>query len=180
MRLFPAVLGVALLLAQVQLFAQNTQKSGQNPPASSSSSASTTSPGVAAAEDFSGMYTFLHDGEFLQLTVEPDGTVTGFISRFGELDSDKGAFLNQFFKKAKLEGDKLEFTTQTVHGAWFEFKGVAGHGPDKKLGDEGYYQLKGKLTENTTGANNKAVTKVRQVVFQSFPPDVEDSPLTNP
>src|SRR5689334_7990758 len=68
------------------------------------------------AEDFSGMYTFLKDGEFIQLTIEDDGDVSGFISRFGDQDSDKGAFLNQFFKTAKLQGNNLEFTTKVVHG----------------------------------------------------------------
>lgn len=174
MKLLLAVLGVALI-AQCQLFAQNAQKPAQDsaPP----SAASAQPPAAAAGNDYSGMYTFLQDGEFLQLTVEPDGTVTGFVSRFGDQPSDKGTFLNQFFKTAKLEGNKLEFTTQTVHGVWYEFKGTAGHGQNKKPDDEGYYELKGKLTQHTPGANNKSISTVRQVVFQSFPPDVEDSPL---
>src|SRR5579862_9962236 len=78
---------------------------------------------AAASQSYSGMYTFLKDGEFVQITVEDAGRVTGFISRFGDGDSDRGAFLDQFFKQGKLEGSKLNFTTDTVHGTWFEFSG---------------------------------------------------------
>ncbi len=172
-----AILGLVLLLTQGQIFAQNAQNSDQD----SSAHAAAPAPSQAATvapDDYSGMYTFLQDGEFLQLTIESDGTVTGFISRFGNQPSDQGTFLNQFFKQAKLQGNKLEFTTQTVHGTWFEFKGVVGHGAKKKLGDEGYYQLRGRLTKHVMGANNKSTSRVSAVVFQSFPPDVdEDSPL---
>ena len=54
------------------------------------------------AEDYSGMYAFLRDGEFLQITVEEGGRVTGFISRYGELERDRGAFLDQFFRQGKV------------------------------------------------------------------------------
>src|SRR5437899_1296583 len=52
-------------------------------------------------EDYSGMYAFLQDGEFVQVTVEDAGRVTGFVSRYGDLESDRGAFLDQFFKTGK-------------------------------------------------------------------------------
>jgi len=68
------------------------------------------------------MYSFLKDGEFVQITVEDGGRVTGFISRYGEGESDKGAFLDQFFKTGKLEGNNLSFITDIVHGVAFEFK----------------------------------------------------------
>ena len=47
------------------------------------------------------MFTFLKEGEFVQLTVE-DGQLSGFVSRFGDTDSDKGEFIDQFFDKATL------------------------------------------------------------------------------
>ena len=56
------------------------------------------------ADNYSGMYSFLQDGEFVQITVEDEGRVTGFISRYGDSDSDRGAFLDQFFKQGKLDG----------------------------------------------------------------------------
>src|ERR1700733_13669272 len=74
--------------------------------------------------EYSGMYSFLQDGEFVQITVEDEGRVTGFISRYEDGDSDNGAFLDQFFRTGKLEGNKLSFTTETAHALWFEFKGT--------------------------------------------------------
>jgi len=136
---------------------------GQNPPQNSTP----THP----AEDYSGMYSFLRDGEFVQLTIEDGARVTGFVSRYGDTESDKGAFLDQFFKDAKLDGTKLSFTTATVHGVWYEFKGTIERGPGKTLAEEGYYFLKGTLTEYRTDTDQKVNSKSREVSFKSFPRD---------
>src|SRR5205823_2921456 len=119
--------------------------------------------------DFSGMYMFLKEGEFVQITVEDEGRVTGFISRYGDGESDKGAFLDQFFKSGKLDGNKLTFTTETVHGVWFDFKGTVERGQGKNSGDEAYYVLKGSLTENTSNANKKVAARTREVALKMFP-----------
>src|SRR5690242_17625872 len=76
----------------------------------------------AAAEDISGMYSFLSDGEFVQITLEPDD-VSGYISRKGDLESDRGAFLDQFFDTASVKDHDVTFTTRSLHGVRFEFKG---------------------------------------------------------
>jgi hypothetical protein len=136
--------------------------------AQSSPSASATK----AAPDYSGMYSFLEDGEFVQVTVEDQGRVSGFISRYGDLDSDRGAFLDQFFKQGQLEGKKLNFTTNTVHGVWYEFKGTVERGQGKNPGDEAYYVLKGMLTEYNTGTDKKTSSRSREVAFKSFPQDM--------
>lgn len=129
------------------------------------------------AEDYSGMYAFLREGEFVQVTVEDAGRVTGFISRYGDLDSDRDTFLEQFFKDGKLEGNNLTFSTKTVHGIWYEFKGTVERGDGKKVGDEAYYVLKGTITENTTDSSKKTTTKSREVSLKSFPQDAgADSP----
>jgi hypothetical protein len=128
-------------------------------------------PAPSTGEDYSGMYTFQKEGEFLQITVEDAGRVTGFVSRYGDGESDQGAFLNQFFKQGKLEGKKLTFTTETVHGVWFEFRGTVDRLSDKVPTDEGYHVLKGTLTEYRTDMNKKVSSKSSQVVFKSFPKD---------
>ena len=120
---------------------------------------------------YSGMYSFLKDGEFVQITVEDGGRVTGFISRYGEGENDKGAFLDQFFKTGKLEGNNLSFTTEIVHGVAFDFKGSVQRGEGKTAQDEGYYVLKGTLTQNTGDVNNKVSARAREVVLKSFPQD---------
>src|SRR5215472_5919545 len=90
----------------------------------------------SAAAAYSGMYSFLRDGEFVQITVEGGDHVTGFISRYGDRESDKDAFLNHFFKQGKLDGNKLSFSTETVHGVSFEFVGTVDRGAGKQPGDE--------------------------------------------
>ncbi len=72
--------------------------------------------------EYSGTYAFLREGEFVQVTVEDAGRVTGFVSRYGESDSDKGAFLDQFFKEGKLDQNQLTFTTQIVHGVSYRIQ----------------------------------------------------------
>lgn len=131
---------------------------------------------ILPGSEYSGMYAFLRDGEFVQITVEEKGHVTGFVSRYGDLESDRGAFLDHFFKNGKLEGNKLNFTTEVVHGVSFEFQGSIERGEGKKVGDEAFYLLKGTLTENSTDANKKSSSKSREVVLKSFPQDMSPTP----
>jgi hypothetical protein len=115
------------------------------------------------------MYSFLKEGEFVQLTVEDDGRITGFVSRYGDGESDRDAFLDQYFKSGKLEGNKLSFITETVHAVWFEFKGTVERGEGKNPSDEAYYVLKGALTYNATDAGKKAIAHPREVELKMFP-----------
>jgi hypothetical protein len=126
--------------------------------------------------EYSGMYSFLKDGEFVQVTVEDEGRVTGFVSRYGDGESDKGAFLDQFFRSGKLDGNKLNFITETVHAVWFEFKGTVERGEGKNPGDEAYYLLKGTLTDNASDAEKKVTTQSREVVFKMFPEEASPAP----
>src|ERR1700691_1455222 len=83
-------------------------------------------------KQYSGMYTFLKEGEYLQITVEDAGQVTGFISRYDEGGSEKGTFVDQFFKTGKLDGSKLSFTTKPSNDVWFEFNGAARRRPEPR------------------------------------------------
>jgi hypothetical protein len=126
-----------------------------------------------AAPSYSGMYAFLKEGEFVQITVEDDGRVTGFISRYGDADSDKGTFLDQYFKTGKLDGNQLNFSTQIVHGVSFDFKGTIERGEGKNPGDEAYFVLKGSLTENSSDANKKVTSHSQDVALKMFPQEAE-------
>ena len=119
--------------------------------------------------EYSGMYSFLQEGEFVQVTVEDAGRVTGFISRYEDQENDKGAFLDQFFKSGKVDGNKLSFTTAVVHGVWFEFKGSVERGEGKNPGDEAYFVLKGTLTQSASDANKKVTSRAQEVVLKMFP-----------
>jgi len=129
-----------------------------------------------SGSEYSGMYSFLREGEFVQVTVEDKGHVTGFVSRYGDLESDRGAFLDHFFKQGTLDGSRLTFTTETVHGIWFEFRGTVERGEGKKPGDEAYYLLKGTLTESSTNDAKKTSSHSREVVLKSFPQDANPKP----
>jgi hypothetical protein len=157
----PAFLARALPLACFVFLAFLTVTAQQDP-----------APAPLPGSEYSGMYSFLRDGEFVQVTVEDQGRVTGFVSRYGDLESDRGAFLDHFFKQGKLEGDKLTFVTETVHGVWFEFRGSVERGEGKKRGDEAYYVLKGTLTENSTDGAKKTSSHLREVVLKGFPQDM--------
>jgi hypothetical protein len=130
-----------------------------------------------SSREYSGMYAFLREGEFVQVTVEDKGQVTGFVSRYGDGESDKGAFLDQFFKSGKLDGNKLTFTTETVHGVWFEFKGTVERGEGKSPSDEGYYVLNGTLTENSTDVNKKVSSHSTEVTLKMFPESASPAPV---
>jgi len=123
------------------------------------------------ADDYSGMYSFLKDGEFVQITIEDKGAVSGFVSRFGDSESDRGVFLNQFLKSGKSDGTKLSFTTENVHGVWFAFEGSFARGPGKKPEEEAYYLLRGRLTRFSTDADKRTTSQLTQVEFKSFPRD---------
>ncbi|HET8668469.1 MAG TPA: hypothetical protein VFM10_10850 [Terriglobales bacterium] len=123
---------------------------------------------VASPNDYSGMYSFLHDGEFVQINMEQQGKVTGYISRLGELPSDRGAFLDQFFKTGKSDGNTIAFTTEPVHSTWYEFTGVIERGQGKTPNDDGYYLITGKLTKYTQDANKKTAAESREATFKSF------------
>jgi hypothetical protein len=132
---------------------------------------------AAPAEDISGMYTFTNEGEFLQFTRD-ENEITGYVSRMGESESDRGAFLDQFFSKASVQGHDVTFTTKPVHGVWFEFKGRFDRGPGKTKAEDGYYVLRGTLTELATSADKGTTTsRSRQVEFKwlAQPQEVEES-----
>ncbi len=136
------------------------------------STAQAPTPGVA--DDYSGMYSFVKDGEFIQITEEDKGAVSGFISRYGDSENDKGAFLDQFVKSGNWSARKLTFITEKVHGVFYTFEGTFDRGPGKKPADEGYYILRGTLTRSVTSLDGKsASTQSRQVEFRSFPRDVD-------
>lgn len=131
----------------------------------------------APAEDISGMYTFTNEGEFLEFTRD-ENTITGYVSRMGDLESDRGAFLDQFFSKASVQDHDVTFTTKVVHGVWFEFKGRFDRGPGKTKAEDGYYVLRGTLTElNTSPDKGTTTSHSRQVEFKwlAQPQEVEES-----
>ncbi len=131
----------------------------------------------SSSDDISGMYSFLQEGEFVQINVEDGGLVTGFVSRYGDSDADKGAFLDHTFSEGSLKGNAIHFKTRVVHGISYEFSGTVERGSGKTVADDGYRVIRGKLTEYTEDANKKMNARSRELTMKSFPQDaVADRP----
>ncbi|MGD0467066.1 MAG: hypothetical protein ABSA54_01700 [Terriglobales bacterium] len=156
--------------AQANLDGQN--KDGQNKDGQHKDRQNQAPSPATPGADYSGLYSFLRDGEFVQVTIEDRGRVTGFVSRYGDSESDRGVFVDHFFKSGKLDGNQLAFATETVHGVSFEFRGTFERGEGKNRGDEAYYVLKGTLVENTTDEAKKTSSRPSEVALKSFPQDM--------
>jgi hypothetical protein len=91
----------------------------------------------------SGEYS-LGSGEMVDVELEPE-RLSGYITRFGDRDSDQGTPLTFFFATSRLAGQRLAFTTRQIHGVWFSFEGTIVRGPARTREQQGYYLLEGKL-----------------------------------
>lgn len=128
---------------------------------------------AATPDDISGMYTFLQDGEFVQISVQ-DARLTGFISRYAEGGKDR--FLDHFFSEATVNGPDLAFKTKVVHGVSYEFKGKVERGAGKTRAQEAYYVIRGTLTRYSSDVNHKVSAASREVALKSFPEEAQDEP----
>ena len=154
-----------LLTTLVCLTGVTLAQAGASSPAPPSSN-----PPRASIGDFSGTYTFLRDGEDLQINVR-NGKLDGYVTRFGDSDMDDPLLLQHFFSKASLVGNDVAFTTEKLHGVWFEFKGKVQRGGAKTTAEEGYYQLVGTLIRYDATSADKATARSRQVTFHSHASD---------
>jgi hypothetical protein len=130
-----------------------------------------------AGDEITGLYSFVHEGEFVQIEVN-EGKVTGLVSRFKDDNPDKPEFVDQYFDQAKLEGATLSFRTKPADGVYFEFTGVVERGSARTPAEEGYWNVRGTLTEQRTSAPGKVVRKVQPLTLKSFPQDTEPNPAT--
>jgi hypothetical protein len=125
--------------------------------------------------EITGMYSFVREGEFVQIEVN-DGKVTGVVSRYKDENPETAEFVDQFFDQARLEGANLTFRTKPAEGIWFEFSGVVERGPAKTPADEGYWNVRGMLTEWLTSSNGKVIEKTHELTLKSFPQDADPNP----
>jgi hypothetical protein len=156
--------GVAVLLVSMIAASAEKNAKGQNP---------------VASPDVSGTYSFLREGELVELNLQ-EGEIIGDVQRFGSTDVDRGVLLTHFFDKATLAKNRLEFTTKTVHGVYYQFTGNIERGEGKTRSDEDYYRMVGTLTEYSSDAGKKVSARKREVTFKSAPDemvgDAEEEP----
>jgi hypothetical protein len=119
--------------------------------------------------DITGLYSFLRSGETVQINVQPDGRVSGYVSRMADGESDRGQMLDMMFERASLNGNRLEFRTRKIHGVWFEFRGTVERGNAQTRDDEGYYLFRGTLTTVKEDVNGKPTPLATEVELKSFP-----------
>ena len=129
-------------------------------------------PSGVPTNDYTGMYSFLADGEFVRINIEDGSRLTGFISRRG--NGGKPMFVDHFFEKGELHDRDIRFSTRAVNGVWFEFKGAVSRGPGKTRNVEDYYEIKGTLTEHFSPASHEVPTKTTEVTFRSLPSEICD------
>jgi hypothetical protein len=134
-------------------------------------------PTAQSDDNISGMYSFEREGEFVQVTVEVRSTkadktkplaVTGFISRYGDTESDRGAFLDYFINTGTLDGDSIHFVTKPVHGIAYEFTGKVVRGTVTREKD-GYFELRGTLVQNAMQRDKVVSSKQREITMKLFP-----------
>jgi hypothetical protein len=138
--------------------------------ASSPKRSTAGAPTAVSVGDFSGTYTFLRDEDDLQINLQ-NGKLDGYVTRYGDTESDKAVQLQHLIEKSSLTGDELSFTTSKIHGVWFEFKGKVRRGDGKTPAEEGFYVLEGTVTRYETGADKRITAKSREVQFRSLPSD---------
>jgi hypothetical protein len=151
----PSAQGTAQAIPAAPADAQNAQN-----PAPSAKDA-------PADDGLSGMYSFLREGEFLQLSLEDNGSVNGILSRFA--DEAGTAFRDQSLKSGSFKDGRLSFRTVTVDKIWWEFTGTVVRGSGKTPDDESFRLLRGTLTRHTLDANQQDRTETTAVEFKSFP-----------
>lgn len=122
------------------------------------------------------MYSFIGEGEFVQITLDelPSAqkqsvAVTGFVSRVGQNDSDKDQLLDLFFKSGEFDGANIKFTTRAIHGLSYEFSGVVRRGEAKTKDKEGFFEMVGTLVEHKTDTKGKMRSRKREITMKSFP-----------
>ena len=105
----------------------------------------------------------------MQINVQPEGNVTGYVSRVADGDSDRGQLLDMMFAKASIHGDSVQFQTKKVHGTSFEFKGHVQRGSAKTRDQEGYFVIRGTLTAIREDVSGRPTPLASEVEFKSFP-----------
>lgn len=141
----------------IALFLLTTAALAQTAPALHSRNKSESQPIARQAKGFStlpetasGEYVLDDHGSVVQITLEHN-RLTGYVTK---MDGDTA--LTLFFDKTSIDGNRLSFITNTVHGLRYEFRGVISRGKVPELSSNGYYLLAGELTAYRGAASTLA------------------------
>lgn len=155
---------ISAALTAFQIGAQTTAKPALHHRAESQTVEETDTAVIARGRttlplEASGEYSLGESGESVEIDLERN-RLTGFVSRFGDSQSDQGTPLTFFFATSLLNEQRLSFTTHRVHGIWFSFEGTIVRGTARTRAEEGYFRLEGRLVMHDTFNNTQQLRQV--------------------
>jgi len=124
--------------------------------------AMTQAPATDKWDSATALYTFLHEGETVQINIE-HGHVSGYVTR-----KENGTQVDQKFESAVLEGDRLTWSTRPMHGTYFSFDGQISHDPNASKDKRGFYKIRGTVTTHKRGNASE-----KQLTMQSLPESLQ-------
>lgn len=112
-------------------------------------------------EEASGEYVLDGHGSVVQITIE-HGRLSGYVTKM-----EGRTALTLFFDRSAVNGNRVSFTTKTVHGLWYSFRGRVVRGEAAQPSASGFYRLTGELktgrggTSETERVNLKSTPRMR-------------------
>ena len=97
-------------------------------------------------------------GLVVQITIE-QSRLTGYVTKM-----EQGTALTLFFDHTTIDGNRVTFTTKTVHGLRYAFAGTIVRGDAETASEAGFYRLAGEWT-----AYHDGVRETEQVRLKSTP-----------
>ena len=115
--------------------------------------------GVSTLPDgASGEYELDERGSVIQITIEQN-RLTGYVTKM-----EQGTALTLFFDHTTIDGNRVTFTTKTVHGLRYTFAGAIVRGDAETASEAGFYRLAGEWT-----AYHDGVRETKRVRLKSTP-----------
>lgn len=109
-------------------------------------------------DEASGEYELDDNGSVVQITIE-SSRLSGYVTKM-----DEGSALTLLFQHTTIQGDRVTFTTQTVHGMSYAFTGIVTRGDAESPSKTGYFRLAGEWTVFQGDGH-----QMRQVSLKSTP-----------
>jgi hypothetical protein len=106
-------------------------------------------------DNASGEYELDDNGSVVQITVE-DNRLSGYVTNM-----DEGSAQTLLFQRTTIQGDRLTFTTQTVHGVSYGFTGIVTRGDEQSPAKPGYFRLAGDWTEYHDGGQQTKSVRLK-------------------
>jgi hypothetical protein len=106
----------------------------------------------------SGEYELDEQGSVIQITIEQN-RLSGYVTKM-----EQETALTLFFDRTSIEGNRLRFTTRTVHGLRYSFAGTIVRGDAANTTESGFYRLAGEWT-----AYRGAARRTQRVSLKSTP-----------